>query len=67
MALTKFMLENGASKKTVLMGWDKIWAVNKDVIDPSVFRYTAIRKDTSCKLTLSNGPKGLTFETHPLV
>ena len=67
MALTKFMLENGASKKTVLMEWDKIWAINKDVIDPDVFRYTAIRQDTSVKLTLSNGPKGLTFETHPLV
>jgi len=66
-ALKRFMLEQGPSKNTNLMEWDKIWAINKDVIDPTVFRYTAIRKDTSVKLNLTNGPTGITFETHPLV
>ena len=65
-ALKKFMLENGASRKTVMMEWDKIWAHNKDFIDPIVPRYTAIGKDTKAKLTLTNAKDGLTFETHPL-
>lgn len=64
MALTKFMLENGASKKTVNMEWDKIWAFNKDIIDPVVPRYTAIVDKVLVKLT--NGPDANKFETHPL-
>jgi len=63
-ALSKFMLENGASKKTVNMEWDKIWALNKDVIDPVVPRYTAIVDKALVELT--NGPDANKFETHPL-
>jgi len=33
------------SKNTNLMQWDKIWAYNKDVIDPISARYTVITKD----------------------
>ena len=44
-ALTKFMLEQGPSKNTNLMQWDKLWAYNKDVIDPVAARYTVITKD----------------------
>jgi glutamyl-tRNA synthetase len=66
MALTKFMLENGASRKTVNMEWDKIWAVNKDVIDPVAPRYTAIGQKTKAEVTLTNGPAAAYFETHPL-
>lgn len=64
LALTKFMLENGASKRTVNMEWDKIWATNKDVIDPVVPRYSAIVEKSLVKLT--NGPEQNKFETHPL-
>lgn len=65
-ALTKFMLENGASRKTVNMEWDKIWAINKDIIDPVVPRYSAIGKDTSAMIILSNGPAGSEFRPQPL-
>lgn len=66
LALTKFMLENGASRKTVNMEWDKIWAVNKDIIDPFVPRYTAIASASKALIVLTNGPKESKWETHPL-
>ena len=66
MALTKFMLENGASRKTVNMEWDKIWAVNKDIIDPVVPRYFAISLANRAEITLTNGPAENKFETQPL-
>ena len=31
--LKKFILSMGSSKNTNLMSWDKIWAMNRDVID----------------------------------
>ena len=65
-ALKQFMLEQGPSKNTVNMEWDKIWAVNKGLLDPVVPRYTAIGKDTSVKLTIENGPATPEARTQPL-
>lgn len=65
-ALKRFMLEQGPSKNTNLMEWDKIWAYNKAAIDPVAPRYTAIVRDTSAMLILDNGPAGLCTEAHPL-
>ena len=48
------------------MEWDKIWAYNKDVIDPITPRYTAVVKETSSKLIISNAPAAIRGETHPL-
>ena len=53
-ALKKFMLEQGPSKSTNLMEWDKLWAYNKDYIDPISPRYTAIVKETSAKIIINN-------------
>ena len=36
------MLEQGPSKNTNLMEWDKLWAMNKKFIDPISGKYTAI-------------------------
>jgi len=58
-ALKDFMLEQGPSRNTSLMEWDKIWAGNKNVIDPIVPRYTCIGKDTACKLHIENGPSSV--------
>ena len=55
-ALRDFMLEQGPSQKNVNMEWDKIWAMNKKLLDPIVPRYTAINKATAVKLTITNGP-----------
>jgi len=56
-ALELFMLEQGPSKNTNLMEWDKLWALNKDIIDPITPRYTAIVKDTAVRLFIENGPE----------
>jgi glutamyl-tRNA synthetase len=39
------------------MEWDKIWAINKKIIDPECARYTAISKENISTLILTNGPE----------
>lgn len=51
------MLENGPSKNTNLMEWDKIYATNKKNIDNISGRYYAISKDRISKLTITNLPE----------
>ena len=41
-ALRKFVTEQGFSKNTNLMEWDKIWNFNKKIIDPIVHRYSVV-------------------------
>lgn len=53
-ALKIFMLEQGPSKNTNLMEWDKLWALNKQIIDPIAPRYNAIVKSTAAKVVLEN-------------
>jgi len=53
-ALREFILSQGASKSLTLMEPEKLWAVNKKIIDPIVPRYTAIVKSTAAVLTLTN-------------
>ena len=64
--LKKFMLEQGPSRKTNLMEWDKLWAYNKKVVDLKAPRYTAIVKETAATMILENGPENLASEAHPL-
>ena len=40
--LKQFILSMGASKNSNLMEWDKLWNFNKNVIDPTAHRYTAL-------------------------
>ena len=65
-ALKQFMLSQGPSRNTVNMEWDKIWAVNKQILDPIVPRFTCIGKASSVKLTIENGPEALEARSHPL-
>jgi glutamyl-tRNA synthetase len=58
-ALKLFMLEQGPSKNTNMMEWDKLWAINKDIIDPIAARYTAIVKSSASKLIVENGPESI--------
>jgi glutamyl-tRNA synthetase len=43
-ALRTYVLMQGASQKTLDAEWDKIWVVNKKVIDPIAPRFTALAK-----------------------
>ncbi|XP_051147146.1 glutamate--tRNA ligase, cytoplasmic-like [Andrographis paniculata] len=56
-ALVQFILEQGASKNLNLMEWDKLWAINKKIIDPVCPRYTAVIEQRRVLLVLTDGPK----------
>ena len=42
--LRKFILEMGSSKSNAKMSWDKIWSINRQIIDPVAPRHTALVK-----------------------
>ena len=44
-ALRNYNLMQGASQKELLLEWDKIWALNKKVIDPVSKRLSALSKE----------------------
>lgn len=63
-ALREFILAQGASKSLNLMDMDKLWAINKKVIDPIAPRYTAV--DSSRVLfTLTNAPAEVQLKSVP--
>lgn len=53
-ALKLFMLEQGPSKNTNLMEWDKLWALNAEIIDRKAPRYNAVEKTTAVRMVLEN-------------
>ncbi|KAJ1685513.1 hypothetical protein LUZ63_016903 [Rhynchospora breviuscula] len=55
-ALIQFILQQGASKNLNLMEWDKLWTINKKIIDPVCARHTAVIEQDRVLLTLTNGP-----------
>jgi glutamyl-tRNA synthetase len=55
-ALRDFVLSQGGSKATNLMEMEKLWAVNKGLIDPEIPRHTAIASN-KVKLVLSDDVK----------
>ncbi|XP_052194465.1 glutamate--tRNA ligase, cytoplasmic [Diospyros lotus] len=56
-ALIQFILEQGASKNLNLMEWDKLWTINKKIIDPVCPRHTAVIDEGRVLLTLVDGPE----------
>ncbi|KAF9624869.1 hypothetical protein IFM89_015423 [Coptis chinensis] len=56
-ALVQFILEQRASKNLNLMEWDKLWTINKKLIDPVCARHTAVLEQKRVLLTLINGPE----------
>ena len=54
--LTEFMLEQGPSKRSNLMEWEKLWAINKRIIDPICPRYSAVKVEKACRIILTNVP-----------
>jgi glutamyl-tRNA synthetase len=64
--LTEFMLEQGPSKRSNLMEWEKIWAINKRIIDPICPRYSAVKVEKASRIVLDNGPAQPEVVTIPM-
>jgi len=63
-ALKQFMLDQGPSRSTNMMEWDKIWAFNKVVIDINAPRFRSVADPV--KIELLNGPEEPYFQSVPL-
>ncbi|KAF6254122.1 tRNA synthetases class I, catalytic domain-containing protein [Scenedesmus sp. NREL 46B-D3] len=55
-ALREFILSQGASKNVTYQEWDKIWTINKKLIDPVCPRHTAVAGAGKVLLTLEGAP-----------
>merc|ERR1711959_336810 len=55
-ALRDFILQQGASKNVTNQEWDKLWTMNKKIIDPVCGRHTAVVAEKMIPVTLVNGP-----------
>lgn len=64
-ALRKFILAQGASKNVNNQDWDKLWAINKQMIDSVVPRFSVVKDETKVRLTLTNGPSAVEYVTAP--
>ena len=53
-ALKDFCLEQGPSKKTNIMEWDKIFAINRNYIDPIAKRYFAVAVEGAVNVIIDN-------------
>jgi len=55
-ALREFILCQGFSKRDNLQGMEKLWSLNKQIIDPIIPRFTAVKLEGKVPVYLSNGP-----------
>ncbi|KAI8319368.1 glutamyl-tRNA synthetase [Martensiomyces pterosporus] len=56
-ALRQYVLMQGASQKNMLLEWDKIWSLNKKIVDPVAPRHTALLKKELVPATVLGGPE----------
>ncbi|KAF9206558.1 hypothetical protein BGZ49_002227 [Haplosporangium sp. Z 27] len=52
-ALKSYILMQGASTNYITLEWDKLWAVNRKLIDPIAPRHTAINNLNKVKVTVA--------------
>ena len=55
-ALREFILSQGASKNVTLQEFDKLWAINRAIIDPEAPRHVAVRSAGRVKVALEGAP-----------
>lgn len=55
MGLRAYIMSQGASRNNTTQQWDKIWTVNKRVIDPTAPRHVGINKANANTVTVTNG------------
>jgi len=55
-ALREYIISQGCSQKTSVVSWDKIWALNKKMIDPLSARFSAVPLENAvaCRITSSS-------------
>jgi glutamyl-tRNA synthetase len=63
-ALRKFILQQGSSKNLNLMDMSKLWALNKQIIDPVVPRYVAVIEPIPVKISNFSEPEVRSRELH---
>ncbi|PVU87856.1 hypothetical protein BB560_006424, partial [Smittium megazygosporum] len=66
-ALKQYILMMGASQNQITLEWDKLWALNKKIIDPVSPRYTAIESSNSVVATVvgSDAPAAPEYRAVP--
>ena len=60
-ALKKYILLQGASKNNLLLEWDKLWSMNKQIIDPVAARFVSLDQKNLTEVTIVDGPES-TYE-----
>jgi glutamyl-tRNA synthetase len=55
-ALKEFILMQGASRNVNLMEWEKLWTLNKRIIDPVCPRHVAVADKGKVLVIITNGP-----------
>ncbi|GAW82083.1 glutamate--tRNA ligase [Plasmodium gonderi] len=65
-ALFQFILEQGPSKSGNLMQWDKLWSINKQIIDPIIPRFAAVDKNKGVILKLTDLNENVVEKTRDL-
>jgi bifunctional glutamyl/prolyl-tRNA synthetase len=64
--LKQFIIAQGSSRSVVQMEWDKIWAINKKVIDPVAPRYTALERGATARVNIGGIQEAMTTAAlHP--
>ncbi|KAG9301564.1 hypothetical protein G9A89_003199 [Geosiphon pyriformis] len=56
-ALKQYILTQGASQNDVMLEWDKLWALNKKIIDPVAPRHVSIATENVVKANIIGGPE----------
>ena len=55
-ALRSFILSQGASKNVTLQEFDKLWALNRGIVDPVAPRHSAVRSRGRVRVSLEGAP-----------
>jgi glutamyl/glutaminyl-tRNA synthetase len=55
-ALREYIIGQGASKNVTYQEWDKIWTINKRIIDPVAPRHTAVVSAGRVPVTITGAP-----------
>lgn len=53
-ALSSFVISQGSSKSSNLMEMSKLWALNKQVLDPIVPRHVAVDSSRKCEIKIAS-------------